>query len=207
MEDRWLHLTKRLHAIASTGIFFSTSEFDRERFEELKEIANEMLSDLASKPLKSVTDLFPEFGKSYATPLIDVRAAVIRDEKILLVKEKLDGLWTLPGGFADVGLSAAENAVKEVHEEAGIDVSTEHLLGVFHKSKHEYTQDIRDFYKFYFLCSELSDKEPEVGPETTDVGFFKIDQLPPLSEGRSIEKHIRLAFDYQSGNAPATVFD
>ena len=207
MEDRWLHLTKRLHAIASSGLFFSESEFERERYQEIADIALEMLADLSNKPIEKISSLFPEFALGYATPKIDVRAAIIRDNKILLVREKLDGLWTLPGGYADVGLSAAENTAKEVKEEAAIDVVPEQLLGVFHKSRHEYDEDIRDFYKFYFYCRELSDQEPGTGSETSDVGFFTPTELPPLSTGRSIKKHIMLAFDYLEGKHQQTVFD
>lgn len=207
MEDAWLTKAKRLHAIASTGLNFTESEFDRERYEEIAEIATQMLADLSDKPLNQIEELFPSFGKSYATPMVDVRAAIIRDERILLVKEKLDGLWTLPGGYADVGLSAGENAIKEVHEESGLEVAVHRLIGVFHKAKHAYRQDPRDFYKFYFLCNETTEQEPIIGPETTDVGFFSMSSLPPLSLGRSIQQHIEFAFDFHKNPDQPVIFD
>lgn len=207
MEDSWLRLAKRLHAIASTGLFFGESDFDKERYEEVGNIARQMQADLAVKPIKQLPELFPDYSDGYATPKVDVRAAIIRDETILLVKEKFDGLWTLPGGYADVGLSAAENVIKEVSEEAGLNVLASRLIGVFHKAKHEYRPDVRDFYKFYFLCEEAGDLEPSIGLETSEVGFFSANNLPPLSTGRSIEKHILMAFDFhQSPDKPA-VFD
>ncbi|MBO6566434.1 MAG: NUDIX hydrolase, partial [Pseudomonadales bacterium] len=190
MEDEWLSRAKRLHAIASTGMHFTESEFDRERYEDVARIATQMLADLGNKPIEQLRDLFPGFGASYATPMVDVRGAIIRDDRILLVREKLDGLWTLPGGYADVGLSAGENTIKEVREESGLDVTIHRLIGVFHKAKHGYRQDPRDFYKFYFLCQEESAQEPAIGPETTDVDFFSPSALPPLSLGRSIQEHI-----------------
>lgn len=207
MEDQWLAFAKRLHAIASTGLHFGESDFDKERYVEVADIANRMLADLGNKPISQLPELFEDFASGYATPKIDVRAAIIRESQILLVREKLDGLWTLPGGYADVGLSAAENAIKEVREESGLEVSVERLIGVFHKARHEYTSDIRDFYKFYFLCSEANHAEPSTGPETTDVGFFSLDDLPPLSAGRSIKKHIALAFHCLEDPTTPTLFD
>ncbi len=207
MEDRWLALAKRLHAIASTGLHFGESAFDHERYQEVAEIADQMLADLSHQPVERISDLFPDFGEGYATPKVDVRGAVIRDDTILLVQEKLDGLWTLPGGYADVGLSAAENVEKEVSEESNLAVEAHKLIGVFHKAKHEYKQDPRDFYKFYFLCLERESMEPAIGPETQDVGFFRLSSLPPLSEGRSIEKHIRMAFEFHQDPKLPSVFD
>ncbi len=207
MEDAWLARAKRLQAIASTGVHFTEGEFDRERYAEIAEIAMQMLADLGNRPVQELEDLFPGFGKSYATPLVDVRAAIIRESRILLVREKLDGLWTLPGGYADVGLSAAENAVKEVREESGLEVTVSRLLAVFHKAKHAYRQDPRDFYKFYFLCEETKDQEPSIGPETTDVGFFTLSKLPSLSLGRSIREHIELAFEFRENPDQPTIFD
>lgn len=207
MEDQWLSKAKRLHALASTGLNFTESEFDRERYAEIADIATQMLADLANKPINQLEELFPTFGKSYATPMVDVRAAIIRDDRILLVREKLDGLWTLPGGYADVGLSAGENAVKEVQEESGLAVAVHRLIGVFHKAKHAYTQDPRDFYKFYFLCRETADQEPAIGHETTDVDFFTMSSLPPLSLGRSIQQHIELAFEFHNNPDQPVIFD
>ncbi len=207
MEDQWLRYAKRLHAIASTGLFYSESDFDKERYEEVAVIANNMLAELGNKPIAEINELFPDFALGYATPKVDVRAAVIRGETILLVREKLDRLWTLPGGYADVGISASDNAVKEVREESGLDVTSRRLIGVFHKAKHEYTQDARDFYKFYFLCDEVGEKEPAAGSEIMEVGFFNPDELPPLSEGRSIRKHIELAFEYYGNDKLPTAFD
>lgn len=207
MEDAWLSRAKRLHAIASTGVHFTESDFDRERYAEIAEIATQMLADLGKRPIEQLQDLFPEFGRSYATPMVDVRAAILRGDRILLVKEKFDGLWTLPGGYADVGLSAGKNAVKEVREESGLDVTVNRLIGVFHKAKHAYRQDPRDFYKFYFLCEESSGQEPAIGPETTDVDFFTLPSLPPLSLGRSIKQHIELAFEFRDNPEQPVVFD
>lgn len=208
MEDTWLTRAKRLHALASTGLHFGESDFDRERYQEIADIAAAMISDLGQVPLARLQGLFPDFAKGYATPKIDVRAAVISNDQVLLVREKVDQLWTLPGGYADVGLSAAENTRKEVREEACIDVSVDRLIGVFHKAKHEYRQDVRDFYKFYFLCSEKPGRQqPSAGSETLDARYFPLDALPALSQGRTIERHIQLAFEHFRNPALPVVFD
>ena len=127
-------------------------------------IAEAMLATLSQQPVEAVQRLFPRFGQSYATPMIDVRAAVFREDRVLLVRDRSDELWTLPGGYADVGLSAAENVVKETQEEAGLDVVPEKLFAVRHKAMHPYRSDVRDFYKFFFICAEArGDQEPAAG--------------------------------------------
>ena len=173
-------------------MFFGASEYDRERYAEIGEIAQTMMADLASVPVESIAQLFPTYGAGYATPMIDVRAAVYRDNQVLLVQEKTDKLWTLPGGYADVGISAAENVVKEVGEEATLEVVVRKLYAVRHKAKHHYKQDVRDFYKFFFLCEPLKDVDPQAGVECIDAGYFALDNLPELSTGRTIEADIEL---------------
>lgn len=206
MENAWLAKAKRLHAIASTGLHFTQNPFDRERFEDMLNIANAMLADLGNVPVEQIVDLLPAPGQCYATPMVEVRGAVIVDQRILLVQEKFDGLWTLPGGYADVGLSPAENVVKEVAEEAGLTVRAEALYSLRHKAKGPYRQDSRDFYKCYFLCSAEPGAQPCIGPETTDVGFFSREALPPLSRGRTIPRDIDDAFAFAS-DPRATRFD
>ncbi len=207
MEDLWLGWAKRIQALASTGVHFAASEFDRERYVELADIANSMLASIGDVPIERITDLIPDFGEGYVTPRIDVRAAVIREDTILLVQEKLDNLWTLPGGFADVGLSAAANTEKEVLEEANLKVRANRLYGLFHKARHNYLADTRDFYKMYFICDQLEAGEPAPGAETKDAGFFPLAELPPLSTGRVIESHIALAFQYLEEGRTQTYFD
>ena len=195
MENSWLSHAKKLQAIASTGLHFGESEYDKERYAEVAGIADQMLADLGQVPIQAIAKLFPERGKGYANPQIDVRGAVIQEDKILLVRERADGLWTLPGGYADVGLSAAENTVKEVQEEAGLTVVTNRLYAVRHKAKHGYDADMRDFYKLFFLCTPVDAEQlPAPGPETSDAAYLSLDALPPLSRGRVIEEDIELAF-------------
>ncbi len=207
MEDRWLGYAKKLQAIASTGLHFGARQYDKERYAEIGAIAHQMLSDLATVPVERITDLVPDYSQGYATPKVDVRGAVIQDNKILLVQERSDQLWTLPGGYADVGISAGENVAKEILEEANIEVEVQQLIAVRHKARHAFKADARDFYKFYFLCAASADCTPGAGLETMNAGFFGVDELPELSTGRVIADDIHMAFEYHRHPHLPTFFD
>lgn len=207
MEDRWLQRAKRLHAIATTGLHYTDGPFDRERYAEIVALASEMLADLGNVPLARIDGLITEFAHGYATPKVDVRAAVFRDDRILLVQERTDRRWTLPGGFADVGLTAGQNVVKEVHEEAGLHVAPDRLYAVRHKATHGYDPDVREFYKLFFLCRRLDEREPCPGHETLAAGYFALDDLPPLSTARVLESDIANAFAALADPASPVLFD
>lgn len=207
MENQWLAWAKRLQSIASTGLYFAREDYDRERYGEIADIANGMLAALGNVPVTRIEGLVADFAQGYATPKIDVRGAVLDGERVLLVRETSDGLWSLPGGYADIGLSPSANVVKEIWEEATIRVNATWLYGVRHKARHAYAPDIRDFYKFFFLCERVDDAPPAPGPETSDVGFFRLDALPPLSRGKVIERDIQAAFEFRETAAKLTVFD
>jgi len=208
MEDQWLSFAKRLQAIGSTGLHFASDTHDRERYEEIANIAHQMLALLGGVPVARIEELIPDFAAGYATPRVDVRGAVVRGDRVLMVREKTDGCWTLPGGYADVGLSPGENIVKEIWEEAGIRAEVIGLYAIRHKAKHDYDPDVRDFYKLFFACEPLDDSEPFAsGSETTDVGYFSIHELPPLSRGRVIEKDIAAAFRFMQDPRRAIACD
>jgi ADP-ribose pyrophosphatase YjhB (NUDIX family) len=206
MEDRWLSWVKRLQSVASTGRHFTQDGFDRDRYDEIGAIAAQMLGALADGPVDAISGL-GDFGTGYATPKVEVRAAVFDQGKILLVRELTDGLWALPGGFADVGRSPGENIEKEVWEEAGIAVKATALYAVRHKAKHAYRPDTRDFYKLYFHCERLDAGAPTPGSETSAVAYFALDALPPLSRGRTIEADIVAAAAFLQDPARVTQFD
>ena len=207
MEPRWLTYGKRLQAIASTGLHFSRDPFDRERYEDVARIANEMLATLGDVPITRIERLVSDFARGYATPKVDVRGALVEDDAILLVREQSDGLWTLPGGFADVGLSAARNIEKEIFEEAGLKVSARRLYGVRHKAGAGYPPDVRDFYKLFFLCDRTDRDEARPGLETVEALFFTRGELPSLSRGRTIEADIEAAFDFAENVSRPAFFD
>jgi ADP-ribose pyrophosphatase YjhB (NUDIX family) len=207
LESPWLARAKRLQAIASTGLYFAKDPFDRQRYQEVADIANNMLAELGNVPIERIAGLVSDFAKGYATPKVDVRGAVIEDGKILLVRERSDGRWTLPGGFADVGRSAAENVVMEIREEAGIVVSARSLYAIRHRAKGPYKQDVRDFYKLFFLCERSDTAAPSAGAETSAAEFFSRDRLPELSPGRVVESDIAAAFAFHDGSMRLTSFD
>jgi ADP-ribose pyrophosphatase YjhB (NUDIX family) len=207
MESEWLTHAKRLQAIASTGMHCARDPYDVERYAEIAHIANAMLAQLGNVPIERIAGLVSDFARGYATPKVDVRAAVIEDGKILLVQERSDGRWTLPGGFADLGLSASDNVIKEVREEAGTAVTARRLYAVRHKARQPYAPDARDFYKLFFLCERTERTELSTGDETIDAGFFSPNALPPLSLGRVVEADIAAAFRFHEAADLVTLFD
>ena len=207
MEDRWLTWAKELLSIAAVGSHFTEGKYDAERYRRIAGIANDMLAALGGVPLERIEALVGDITRSYATPLVDVRAAVFRGDSILLVREVEDGLWTLPGGFADVGRTPRENVEKEVLEEASLRVRATHLYSLRHKARHPYLPDVRDFYKLFFLCEPLDEGEPAPGMETSGAGFFARDALPALSTGRTIEADVGLAFDARGTDRGLAWFD
>lgn len=207
MEDVWLTRAKRLQAIASTGLHYTDNDYDRDRYRELADLAHEMLADIGQVPVSHLLDLFPPLGHSYATPLVDVRGAVITSGRILLVRERTDGKWCLPGGFADVGRSPAENIEKEIREEAGLHTTARHLFLIRHKARHAYRADMRDFYKLLFICEHTGQESPTPGTETLDARFFDPADIPDLSLSRTIPDDITAAFSAYREGGSATAFD
>jgi ADP-ribose pyrophosphatase YjhB (NUDIX family) len=207
MEDTWLRHAKRLLSIAGTGLEFTKDEYDKERYEDITSIALQMLSEISHKPIARIKDVVSPYAKGYVTPKIDVRAAIFQDDQILLVKEVTDELWTLPGGYADVGLSPAENVEKEVQEEAGITVKASHLYSIRHKAKGDYDADIRDFYKLFFLCESCGVQEPSAGHETSEAQYFSRDDIPPLSTGRVLMEDLLLAWEFSNSSSKQALFD
>lgn len=134
MEPKWLEWAKQLQAIAQTGLTYSKDPFDIERFEAIRKISIEIMNHYTDVEEKKIKNLFAK-ETGYATPKVDIRAVVVKDHKVLLVREKSDNAWSLPGGWADIGLSPGEVAAKEVKEEAGLDVQATRLLAVFDKKE------------------------------------------------------------------------
>lgn len=194
MPVSWVERAKRIQAIAQSGLTYSSNEYDIERYEELRSISVAMMSEYSNTPLEKVGRLFAS-EKGYQTPKVDVRAIIIKDNKILMVKEKLDGCWALPGGWADVGYTAGEVAVKEVKEEAGLDVLPVKLLAVLDKKCHPHPPSPYHIYKLFILCDCIGG-QAEAGMETSDVGYFAEESLPELSVERNTESQIRLMFEY-----------
>lgn len=187
-DPPWLDWAKRIQAIGQTGLYYAKDPYDRERYEQIREIAAEMVAYGAEADVQHVRDIFcAETG--YATPKVDVRGVVFQEDSVLLVLEALDGKWTLPGGWADVKLSPSENAVKEVFEESGYEVRAERLLAVYDRDKHPHPPGPFHIYKMFVEC-RIVGGEPRPSNETLDVRFFPVDDLPELSVSRVTEEEI-----------------
>jgi ADP-ribose pyrophosphatase YjhB (NUDIX family) len=194
-----LEQARRLLALAQTGLHYATSAFDTERYDEIARIAQGQIAGLGSLETNQVAELF-SFESGYANPKLDVRCAVFDEAgRVLLVREAADGAWSLPGGWADVGLSPAENAAKEAREESGYTVRIERLLAVWDMNRHAHPPSAFHIWKLVFLGT-IEKAGTIIGSETDGVEFFAIDALPPLSLGRILPKQIRkLAELYRNG--------
>ncbi|RCJ42759.1 ADP-ribose pyrophosphatase [Nostoc minutum NIES-26] len=205
MQPKWLEWTQKLQAIAQNGLTYSEGPFDIERYKQLRAIAAEIMATYANVEHSYILDLFArEIG--YATPKVDVRGAVFRDDTILLVKERSDGYWTLPGGWADVGESPSEVVVKEVFEESGYQTRAIKLLAVYDRNRQGHLPFPFYVYKLFFQC-ELIGGSPSSSIETEEVGFFSENALPELSLGRVTSAQITRLFQHYRNPDLATDFD
>ena len=204
-EDPWLTWAREVQSIGQSGLFWQRDVFDKERYERLIELSAEMMTALSDGTPPPFARLFAE-QDGHATPKVDIRGVVFREGKVLLVKEMLDGCWSMPGGFADVGRSAAEVAAKEVWEESGFEVTVTRLLAVYDRARHGHSHSAFHMYKLFFAC-EITGGAQTGGMETTDVDFFALDALPELSAGRITARQIRRMHTlYHDPNLP-TEFD
>jgi ADP-ribose pyrophosphatase YjhB (NUDIX family) len=206
MEPNWLRWAKQLAALAQNGLTYSDSVYELERYEQIRRIAAEMMSAGFELETKTFLDLFPR-EKGYETPKVDVRGAAFRDGKILLVREKLDGGWTLPGGWADPCQTPSEAVVREVFEESGFEARVTKLAAVYDRSSHPH-RPLMPFhvYKLFFLC-EITGGRATESYETTGVDFFAADTLPPLSISRTLPFQIARMFEHYRNRALPTDFD
>ncbi len=170
-DFRWLHWAQQLQAVAQTGDAYATNEFDRQRYDQIRNIAAAMVAAGSGADPQAIVDLFGR-DAGYATPRMDVRAAVFRDDRILMVQERTDGLWTLPGGFADVGDSPSLAAEREVREESGFTVKAVKLAALFDRNRHPHPPFGFHLWKAFFLC-ELLAGEAQASIETSAVGVLR----------------------------------
>jgi ADP-ribose pyrophosphatase YjhB (NUDIX family) len=194
MENRWLDWAKQIQAIAQIGLTYTKDVYDRERYEALRQLSVEIMAHYTMTDPKKIALAFAS-EKGYATPKVDIRGVVFANGRILLVREKIDGAWALPGGWADIGYSPAEVAVKEIREESGYEAEPVRLLAVMDKRFHRHPPEPYHIYKLFILC-RITGGQPEGGVETSEVGFFGEDELPPLSLERNTEAQIRTLFEF-----------
>ncbi|MGC1386582.1 MAG: NUDIX hydrolase [Steroidobacteraceae bacterium] len=204
-DPPWLMIGRELRAIAQIGLSFSQDPFDRQRYERIRELAAALIAQRSGLDSGVTLDYFRR-ETGYATPKVDVRAAVFLERKVLLVREISDGAWTLPGGWADVNQSAAECVTREVAEESGYLVRAVKLAAVYDYRKRNRPQHLDSIYKIFFIC-ELVGGSACASMETSGAEFFPRDALPPLSTGRSTPQQIERMFEHAERPELATDYD
>lgn len=186
---------QRMIALTDTGLTFTKDPFDRERYEDLRGLLSEMLNQASDLDADEVAELLKPTS-AYATPLMDVRAWIVEDEKICLVRGQGENDWALPGGFGEVGYSSTENILKEIEEETGFKAKVERLLAVFDTNRFQLQS--KQYAKFVFEC-KLLDGQFQKNQEIADLQFFAIDQLPALSEKRITKEQIEILWQVYQG--------
>jgi ADP-ribose pyrophosphatase YjhB (NUDIX family) len=206
MTPRWLEWVRRLQALAEAAQHYARNDYERDRAEKLLDLAAEITAEHSTLSASEARAAFTA-QPGYVTPKVDVRGAVFRDGQLLLVRESVDGGWTFPGGWADVGEEPHVAAEREVFEESGLRVNAVRLVGVYDANRVEGSLPLFHAYKILFLC-EVVGGEPATSSETSEVGFFPLDALPkPLSRYRTTPRHLGDAIASYREPARAAVFD
>ena len=203
--DKLIKLAIEIQSIAQAGIAYTENPYDVERYERLREISAEIISEKSDINLEKVKDLFcGETG--YQTPKIDTRGAIFKDDKILLVHEN-NGTWSLPGGWCDVLESVKSNTEKEIREEAGLEAKAVKLIAVQDRNKHNEPYYVYSVCKVFVLC-ELIGGEFKKNLETTEIKYFGIDELPEnLANAKNNKEQILMCFEAYKNPDWQTQFD
>lgn len=202
----WLAWSQKLQAIAQTGLTYCEDDYDRQRYEEIRRIAAEILAAQTDEPFEKILNIFQN-QTGYPTPKVDVRAAVFKDGRILLVREKEDGKWTLPGGWADILETPSQAIEREVWEESGYKVRVTKLLAVYERNKQCHVPPFPfHVYKLFFRA-EITGGTAAISAETTEVGFFESDSIPELSLTRVTPGEIARFFEHLKNPTCPTEFD
>jgi ADP-ribose pyrophosphatase YjhB (NUDIX family) len=200
-----LEWARKVQAIAQNGLAFSRDPFDRVRYQELEQLTASMLATELEVPLATAR-AFWEGEQGYATPKVDVRGGVFRGDEVLLVRERTDGRWTLPGGWVDVNDAPSSAVAREILEESGYQARAVKLAALVDKNRHPHPPGVHHIYKLFFLC-ELLGGSPATSAETDAVGFFPVHSLPELSTGRVLASQIERLYQHQLDRSLPTDFD
>ena len=203
-NEKWLQWAVELQALAQAGLYYGRDVYDLERFQRVRDIAAEMLAYKTDISPDKVRELFCR-EEGYQTPKLDTRAAIFRDGRILLVRER-SGSWSLPGGWVDLGLSVGENAVKEVREEAGLEARPRLIIAIQDRDRHNSPVHAHKICKVFVLCEALGGSFQE-NSETTESGYFAPDRLPQLDLDRTTPEQIAMCFAASRASHWVTLFD
>jgi ADP-ribose pyrophosphatase YjhB (NUDIX family) len=200
-----LDLARRLLAISQTGLHFTDNVFERERYEEVQQIAAQLLTLESGRDTTQLLATW-QVEDGYATPKIDVRGAVFRDARILLVRERSDGKWTMPGGWADVNEGPRQAVEKEILQESGYIATAVKLAAVHDRARRNYPAYLFHIWKNFFIC-DITGGEARTSIETDGVEFFPVNELPPLSTGRTTAEQVLRMYQHHLDRALPTDFD
>ena len=204
LKEPWLKWAMEIQSIAQIGLTYTKDEYDKERYEQLRNIASEMLSYKTDIPVDKVKNLFCN-EQGYQTPKLDTRAAIFKDDKILLVHEK-NGFWSLPGGWVDILESIESNTIKEVKEEAGLDVVAKKVIAIQDRNKHNTPIYPYGVCKIFVECEVMGGEFVE-NIETVEIGYFSIDNLPKLAEEKCTQKQVEMCFEAKNNKNWQVYFD
>lgn len=205
MKEKWLEWASRLQSLAQAGLTFGQNQYDLDRYQQIRTISVEILHEYTGISHEIIKDLFAS-ETGYQTPKVDIRSAVFKDGRILMVREKIDGAWSLPGGWADVNSSVSESAERECFEEAGARVKPKRIIAVHQADRHYNFAYPYTVYKIFVEC-EFIEKNFIENTETLEAGFFPVDSLPPLSTERNTRDQIEMCFEAKKHKLFETVFD
>jgi ADP-ribose pyrophosphatase YjhB (NUDIX family) len=205
MNNKWLEWATKLQSIAQAGLTFGENQYDRDRYQQIRDLSVDILHEYTDIDHKKITDLFAS-ETGYQTPKVDIRAAVFDGDRILLVHEKIDGKWSLPGGWADVNSSVSESAARECFEEAGAVVKAKRLIAIHLGNRHNNHDFPFTIYKIFVEC-ELVEYNFKANTETLGSEFFTPENLPPLSTERNTLEQINMCFDAKKSTLFETIFD
>lgn len=205
MNEKWLQWASELQSIAQAGLTYSTDKYDLDRYQQIRSIVVDILHEYTEIDHKKIRDLFAS-ETGYQTPKVDIRAAVFKGDKILMVNEKVDGSWSLPGGWADVNTSVSESAMRECLEEAGAIVKPKRIIAIHLGNKHNNPLFVYTIYKIFVEC-ELVENNFKENTETLGAGFFGPDNLPEISFERNTPDQIKMCFEAKKSRVFEALFD
>lgn len=208
-----IDLLRRILALSRTGLHFTGEQyrtddsrtFDAERYEEIGQLAAQLVSQQVNAPVAEILKAW-HADDGYVTPKVDVRGALFRDSKILLVRERSDGKWTLPGGWADVNETPSQAVLKEIEQESGFTARVVKLAAIYDRRTHNYPASVFYIWKLFFLC-DLTGGEARISNETDAVEFFPLDALPELSTGRTVARQIERMYAHHLNRDLPAEFD
>ena len=202
--DRIIEWARELQSLAQAGLYYGHDDFDRERYQRIRDIAAEMMAERTDLPIDRVKSLFcNETG--YQTPKLDTRAAIIENGRILLVRER-NGRWSMPGGWCDFNLSPAENTIKEAREEAGLDIVIDRVIAIQDRDKHNAPPYFCKIIKIFFLCHAVGGSFVR-NIETNDSGYFSPEALPALADEKCSEAQVKMCFEAYQNSEWVVRFD